>query len=121
MLKFAQRDVSLLGGTPSIPDTRTQAGSRRAHPRPKRHQVTKPNPHLGISLTSAILNIALLLVLIMVPIMAIGACVSFFLDGQSYQALGPLGPLLSLALITVYGFMYRVDIEDTKYSGPWII
>ena len=107
-------------GYPDAPGRVTEL----AHPQPKRHQVTKPNPHLGISSTPAILYIALTSILITVLIMAIETCVSFFFGGltwQSYQALGPLGPLLSLTLITGCGFMFRVDIEDTKYSGLWWI
>ena len=63
---------------PGYPDAPGRV-TERAHPQPKRHQVTKPNPHLGISLTPAILYIAPTSILITVLITAIETCVSFFL------------------------------------------
>ena len=124
-LKFAQRDASLLGGTPNIPDTRTQLpGHRAGSPAAKKTPSDKTKSAFGHFFHSC--NI------VHCPHLHPhqGAyhgnrdvCELLFggLTWQSYQALGPLGPLLSLTLITGCGFMFRVDIEDTKYSGPLII
>lgn len=126
MLTFAQRDAPLLEeGTPNIPDTRTQLpGHRAGSPAAKKTPSDKTKSAFGHFFDSC--NI------VHCPHLHPhhGAyhgnqdvCELLFggLTWQSYQALGPLGPLLSLTLITGCGFMYTVDIEDTKYSRPWII
>ena len=90
--------------------------------------MTKPNPHLGISSTTAILYI-ILPPHHCHPYHGNRDMCELLCGGQSYQALGPLGPLLPLALIaldTMYMYsksmvlcecyiLYNVDVADTNY------
>ena len=121
VLEMFPKFWSLQKATPppkeALPTSRIpgRSGSRRGHPQPKRHQVTKPNPHLGISSTTAILYI-ILPPHHCHPYHGNRDMCELLCGGQSYQALGPLGPLLPLALIAL-DTMYVFKL----YGSLWML
>ena len=131
VLEMFPKFWSLQKATPppkeALPTSRIpgRSGSRRGHPQPKRHQVTKPNPHLGISLTTAILYI-ILPPHHRHPYHGNRDMCELLCGGQSYQALGPLGPLLPLALIAldtmyvfkIYGSLWKLYIVQLGFTFP---